>query len=202
MSPLYMALVHHPVLNRRGEVICAAFTNLDLHDLARVAATYGVRRLFIVTPLDDQRALAGRLVGHWVEGFGGAYNADRKRAMALVSVVASLEEAQAAIEADCGAAARLVATAARNGGRPKVAYEELGRDLREGGEGSQPHLLLFGTASGMAEELLERADGLLPPIMGAGEYNHLSVRSAAAIVLDRLVGDQAARGRTRPGRDI
>jgi len=143
-----MALVHHPVYNRRGEVICAALTNLDLHDLARVAATYGVRRLFIITPLDDQRALAGRLIWHWVAGFGGAYNADRKAAMSLTSVVATLEEALAEIRAECGVRRpRLVATAARDGLTPLVGYGELARSLRLGRE---PCLLLFGTASGLA----------------------------------------------------
>jgi len=194
-----MALVHHPVLNRRGEVICAALTNLDLHDLARVAATYGVRRLFVVIPLDDQRALAARLVGHWVSGFGAAYNADRKRAMSLIAVVAGLAEAVEYIAAECGKKPRLVATAARELASPLVAYDDLGRELREG---DGPCLLLFGTASGMAEELLNEADCLLAPIRGAGDYNHLSVRSAAAVVLDRLVGDQGARGPHGPGRVI
>jgi hypothetical protein len=178
-----MAQVHHPVYNRNGEVISAALTNLDLHDLARVAATYGVRRLFIVTPLDDQRELAARLIGHWVEGFGAKYNADRKAALGLVSVVARLDEAVAAIEAECGERPRLFATAARDGRWRVISYGELARSLRSG---EAPCLLLFGTASGMAEELLDQTDAVLPPIRGTGDYNHLSVRSAAAVILDRL----------------
>ena len=42
----------------------------------------------------------------------------------------------------------------------------------------------------MAPELLEEVDAFLPPLAGLGEYNHLSVRSAASIILDRLFGDR------------
>ena len=42
MPRLYLALVHYPVVNRRGEVIVSALINLDLHDIARAAKTFGV----------------------------------------------------------------------------------------------------------------------------------------------------------------
>ncbi len=57
--------------------------------------------------------------------------------------------------------------------------------LREG----DTYLILFGTAWGIAKEVIEQADYILAPIQGNSNYNHLSVRSAAAIVLDRLLGD-------------
>lgn len=196
---LYMALVHYPVYNRRGEVICAAFTNLDLHDLARVAATYGVARLFVVMPLDDQRALCESLMAHWTSGFGAGFNPDRKAAMERVVTVVTLAEATAAIEAECaGAVPRLVATAAREGDWPRVRYADLARDLHQQ---ARPCLLLFGTASGLADEVLGLAEGVLPPIRGQNGYNHLSVRSAAAVVLDRLVGEQITGGEGS-GREI
>jgi hypothetical protein len=47
---------------------------------------------------------------------------------------------------------------------------------------------MFGTGWGMIDELIERADYYLDPIEGPVEYNHLSVRSACAIILDRLTG--------------
>ena len=37
--------------------------------------------------------------------------------------------------------------------------------------------------------LLERADGVLPAIRPFSDYNHLSVRAAAGILTDRLLGD-------------
>ncbi|MBR0179914.1 MAG: RNA methyltransferase, partial [Firmicutes bacterium] len=36
--------------------------------------------------------------------------------------------------------------------------------------------------------VVERADFRLPPIYGREGYNHLSVRSAASIIIDRLLG--------------
>jgi hypothetical protein len=35
---------------------------------------------------------------------------------------------------------------------------------------------------------MAHADYILDPLAGAGTYNHLSVRSAVAIILDRLLG--------------
>ncbi len=52
----------------------------------------------------------------------------------------------------------------------------------------KPYLLLFGTAWGLNQEVFEHVDAVLPPIVGSGVYNHLSVRSAVSIVLDRLLG--------------
>lgn len=43
MSPLYCALVHHPVRDRGGNAVTTAVTNLDVHDIARTARTYGLR---------------------------------------------------------------------------------------------------------------------------------------------------------------
>lgn len=41
----------------------------------------------------------------------------------------------------------------------------------------------------MTREMMEKFDYILEPIHGTGEYNHLSVRSAVAIILDRLAGE-------------
>jgi hypothetical protein len=59
-------------------------------------------------------------------------------------------------------------------------------------DGGEPCLLIFGTAWGLSPALLETADFVLAPIEGPTDYNHLSVRSAAAIILDRLLGDREA----------
>ena len=56
-APLYLALVHHPVRARDGATVTASVTNLDVHDLGRLARTYDVRACFIVTPIAAQRAL-------------------------------------------------------------------------------------------------------------------------------------------------
>ena len=44
-------------------MIASAVTNLDLHDIARAARTYAVDGVYVVTPLEDQRALVERLPG-------------------------------------------------------------------------------------------------------------------------------------------
>jgi len=66
-----------------------------------------------------------------------------------------------------------------------IEYGELRRRLEET---EDVFLLLFGTGWGLLKEDMEKADYILKPIYGFGEYNHLSVRSAAAIILDRLRG--------------
>jgi hypothetical protein len=186
MPRIYLALVHHPVVNRRGEVIAAAVTNLDLHDIARAAHTFGAKAFFVATPLKDQQDLARRIVEHWTIGPGADHNPDRRLAMELVRIVASLEDAIAAVTAGEGRPPKVVATCARL--HPQaIGYAEV-RGLLAA---ERPHLLLFGTAWGLAPAVIAAADCVLSPIAGAAGYNHLSVRSAAAIVLDRLLGVHA-----------
>jgi hypothetical protein len=50
------------------------------------------------------------------------------------------------------------------------------------------YLLLFGTGWGITDDVFSRADLFLEPIEGPTAYNHLSVRSAVSISLDRLFG--------------
>ena len=54
----------------------------------------------------------------------------------------------------------------------------------------QPYLLVFGTGWGLTREVLETSDYVLAPIEGISDYNHLSLRAATAIILDRLMGDR------------
>ena len=183
MPNLYLALVHHPVLNKHGDVIASAVTNLDIHDLARAARTYGVRAVYVVTPLEDQKILVRRIVSHWTAGVGGVFNPDRKTALDLVSIQDSIQSCREDIVTREHAPAVLVATSARP--YPgALAIEGLKQRLREG----TPHLLLFGTAWGLAPECISRSDHILAPIRAEADYNHLSVRSAVSILLDRLVG--------------
>lgn len=85
-----LALVHYPVLNKHGDTIASALTNLDLHDIARSSKTYGVNTFYVITPLQDQQVLAQRIIEHWLDGFGGKYNPHRKEAVKLIKVVGSL----------------------------------------------------------------------------------------------------------------
>ena len=183
---LELALVHYPVLNRLGETIGSAITNLDVHDIARAARTFGARRYWLVTPFAEQRQVAEEIIGHWLEGYGKTANPDRGEALGLVRICEDLGEAARTIEAESGRKPLTLATCARKQPGATVGYGELRARLEQG----EPCLLLFGTGWGLAPEALAAADALLPPITGPGDYNHLSVRTAAAIVLDRLMGER------------
>lgn len=180
MRRFAIALVHHPVLDGRGEVVTTALTNLDVHDLARSAKTYGCSDYFVVHPVEVQRELATRIVTHWTEGSSAKRIPDRKHALALVRPVATLEDAVAALSAD--GRVEVWVTAARAIGSP-ISFPAARRALA--GEGG-PVLLVFGTGWGLAQDVIARADAVLEPIRGPQPWNHLSVRSACAIALDRL----------------
>ncbi|MHB8789300.1 MAG: RNA methyltransferase [Desulfobulbaceae bacterium] len=181
-----IALIHHPVVNKCGETIGSAVTNLDLHDLARAGRTYGVDACWIVTPYADQQELAGQIVRHWTEGYGGTVNPDRKEALSLLQVRADLQQVLTEATAKWGERPLVFATCARPQQNTR-GYDEVRDLLRQG----RPLLLLFGTAWGLAPEVLSGVDATLPPLRGQGDFNHLAVRSAVAIILDRLLGERS-----------
>ena len=180
---LYLCLAHYPVVNKRGEIIASAVTNLDIHDMARAARTYGARALYVITPLEDQQSLVKTLVSHWTTGSGSVYNPTRCQALEMVCIQDTLENACEDIALRGGGYPRTVVTSARNhsGGISLIRFREL---LKTG----NPYLMVFGTAWGLSQACMEEADHILEPIRGNTEYNHLSVRSATSIILDRLLG--------------
>lgn len=183
MRRVAVALVHHPVLDGRGDIVTSAITNLDVHDLARSARTFGASDYFVVHPITAQRELVLAITKHWAEGSSGRRIPARKEALALVRPVASLGDA---FEALGGRAAIEVWTTSAAQGDGVVGTEEA--RARLAGEG-KPVVIVFGTAWGLAAEVHDAADARLAPILGMREeYNHLSVRSACAIYLDRLLG--------------
>ena len=90
MPNLYVALTHYPVVNKSGDIITSAVTNLDLHDISRAAKTYGVKSFYVVTPLKDQQVLAQRIIAHWTDGTGATYNPARRRALETIKVIDSI----------------------------------------------------------------------------------------------------------------
>ncbi len=184
MAELYLALIHHPVLDRGGRTVTAAITSLDIHDLARSAHTFGAHAMFVVHQVEEQRKFAERVLNHWREGHGRQHDSRRREALELVRVVNELDAAIAAIEREAGQRPLLVFTSAS--AREAMSYDEARAHLARGD--AAPLLLMFGTGFGMAPEMAQRADMTLAAIRGPGDYNHLSVRAAASIVLDRLRG--------------
>lgn len=183
MPNLYVALTHYPVVNKEGSVIASALTNLDLHDISRAAKTYGLNSFFVVTPLEDQKLLAKRIIAHWTDGFGAAYNPHRRSALELIRIRDSLSTVYDEVAAEQNDYPVTVATCARKY-PASISYEKLRAMLDNG----KSYVLILGTAWGLAEEFIFSADYVLEPIAGNTDYNHLSVRSAAAIIFDRLLG--------------
>ena len=185
-APVYVALLHHPVYDKNGQIVTTAVTNMDIHDIARSGCTYGLAGFFVVTPVKALQKLALKIVEHWETGYGSQYNSTRKEALALARICDTLDDAIIGIERETGEKPLLIATSARRTeGRASFAAlrEMLHRETR-------PFLILFGTGWGLTETILLQSDYVLEAIEGRGGYNHLSVRSAAAIILDRLLGQR------------
>ncbi len=176
---LHLVLIHYPVLNKRGEIIASAITNLDIHDLARLSATYDVE-FSVVTPLKEQLSLVKKIKDYWSTGFGGKTNPHRKEALSRVRYFSRLEQV-----IFCNATnkkkGKIVLTSAKN-----LCYNLKFSDARKLLHRGEDLYLLLGTAWGLAPEVERLCDYRLEPIIGIGAYNHLSVRTAAAIMVDRL----------------
>lgn len=182
---LDIALIHYPVYNKNREIIGSAVTNLDLHDLARAGRTYGVGTVYIVTPFADQQELVREIVSHWQEGYGALYNKDRKEALTVIEICTDLDELFERVTSARQGRPTILATCAAEQ-KKTIGFQ----DVRAGVAAKENFLLLFGTAWGFTEEVFAMVDGTLPPIVGTGDYNHLSVRSAVAIILDRILGSR------------
>jgi hypothetical protein len=172
-----VALLHHPVLDRQGEIFTTTITNLDLHDISRTVRTYGLEAFFVVHPFEAQRALAERIKRHWVEGPGGVRIPPRREALAILRLARDLDEVRQSF-----GEAEIWTTAAKAHG-PVTDFSEARARLERPGK---PVLLCFGTGWGLAPSLLEGADLRLAPIDAGHGFNHLSVRAACAIAIDRL----------------
>ncbi len=181
-SPVSIALVHHPVVNKEGRVVTTSLTNFDLHDLGRVTRTFGVDRFFIVTPVEVQKKMANYVKSYWREGLGVQYNPDRHEAFEGLEVASTIEESCLTLKKIHGNSPTLIATSARSA-KKTISFKELRGQIRDE---ETPLLLLFGTGWGLAPIVLEQVSRVLEPVQGMSGYNHLPVRSAVAIILDRL----------------
>ncbi len=186
LAPLYLALLHHPVYDKNKRVVTTAITNMDIHDIARSARTYGAKGFYIVNPVKALQKLAAKIIDHWEVGYGSTYNETRKEALALVRLSDTLDQAIIDVERECGTRPSLVATSARPvEGVQRTSFSDL-RDMLE--KSSNPFLLLLGTGWGLTESVLSQSDYILQAVEGSADYNHLSLRSATAIMLHELLG--------------
>ena len=182
-SNIHLALVHFPVYNKFGEVIVSSVTTLDIHDIARACRTYGVGTFYVITPLKTQQELVERLIGHWLTGYGAEYNPTRKEALLKTVVKNNLNDVIKEITEESQKKLRIIVTGAKKTPQ-SIGYEALKKELKQ----EEPSLLVFGTGWGLEKNLIQNADHALLPIEGINGFNHLPVRGAIAIILDRLLG--------------
>ncbi|HXV48247.1 MAG TPA: tRNA (guanosine(37)-N1)-methyltransferase TrmD, partial [Candidatus Binatia bacterium] len=150
-APIYVALLHHPVYDKNGQVVTTAVTNMDIHDIARSGCTYGLRGFFVITPVKALQRLALKIIDHWETGYGSQYNATRKEALALARICDSLDDAIIAIERETGKKPLLVATSARRSKEQRASFAAL-RDVLH--KDTRPFLILLGTGWGLTEAIL------------------------------------------------
>jgi tRNA (guanine37-N1)-methyltransferase len=182
---VYVIEVHDPVVDKNGVKCVTSITGLDVHDIARACRTYGIKKYIIVTPIADQRAMVKKIAGHWTDGYGAEFNPDRSEAMRLIKTCPSIESAVSWIAEREHAAPFTLATTAKMRD-DALHWTSVKRRLLES---DAPAAFLFGTGSGLHDEAVSAASAVMAPISGGVDgYNHLSVRSAAGIVLDRFFG--------------
>ena len=181
---IHLVLIHFPVYNKNGEIVTSSVTTLDVHDISRICKTYDIGSFYVATPLQTQQVLIERIIQHWLTGYGASYNSTRKEALLNTRAKGTLEDVIEDIAHRYGEKPRTIVTDARQ--FPKsVGYEKMRQALAEPGQ----NLLMFGTGWGLERGVVQRADYRLAPIAGNNDYNHLPVRAAIAIILDRLLGN-------------
>jgi len=192
IPPHYVVLMHDQIKLPDGRIGTTSVTSIDIHDTARSCATYGVENFFIVTPLTQQLAIVQTFLDFWHSAEGQAYNPSRYDAVRRVQTATSLAVVLERIRAATGKEPVIITTSAKNISHSNII------DFHDQGavwQHDRPVVFLFGTGQGLADELVAASDYLLVPVKGMTNYNHLSVRSAMAIILDRWLGLQPRRRR-------
>ena len=181
---IYVGLVHYPVYDRKHKTVCTSITNLDLHDIARSCKTYGIMNFFVINPQESQKQIFIRLKKFWKSDFAKSYNIDRFDAFDIIEFVPDIPSAKVWIQKKFNRQPIVISTSARKT-IGSLKYQEV-RDIISK---SYPKLILFGTGDGLTDEVINQSNFHLQNISGVESYNHLSVRSAVAVTLDRLISE-------------
>lgn len=180
---IYIGLIHYPVYDINKKIIVSSIVPYDIVDISRASRTFGVKKYYIIHPFKSQRDTVKRIIDFWTKEKGSFYNEDRKEALKLVRIKRSLKEAIKEIEKEEGEKPKIILTSARKF-ENNINYEKLKEIII-----NYPTLIVFGTGWGIAIDKIEY-DYILEPIYGypkENSYNHLTVRSACSIILDRIV---------------
>jgi len=181
----YVALMHTQVLVKSAGTGDTSITSIDIHDIARSSATYGIKNYFVVSRFEDQHMIMATFLKFWKSEEGKKYNFSRYNAVSRVEPTRSFEEVLNKIKKIEGKEPIVIATSAKNyENLPEIDFYSQGKIWEQ----NRPVLILLGTGQGLCDDLLKKCDYILLPVQGIPDYNHLSVRSAAAIILDRWLG--------------
>jgi hypothetical protein len=185
VSNVAVSIVHYPVYDKNRDIIATSVTNLEIHDIARTCMTFGIDLCYIVTPLAKQRDIVEKLIHHWQFGYGARYNPVRSEALSRVRVKNDVGEMIAEMQKQGNPL--IIGTSSRERKEKGIGYSELYGLMKQG---TRPSLLLFGTGWGLSDEVVDLCERMLVPIKGSGDYNHLSLRVALGIMLDRIFGQR------------
>ena len=190
LNNIYVAVLHYPMIGKDGKIVTTAVANMDVHDIARTCRTYNIKRYYIVNNLPMQRQIVTRVLNYWRNGFGREYNPSRAEALEVVKLVSYYEDLVEDIANENGVLPLKVFTSAKTR-ENTISYEKMRKVILSE---ERPLLILFGTGRGMPLEISETCDFSLEPIRAKSDFNHLSVRSAVAITLDRIIGEDIYQG--------
>ena len=186
MTNLYLGLVHYPVYNKADETITSGITNLDVHDISRSCLTYSVKKYYLIHPNQRQKEIFERLLSFWKSDVAAFYNPHRVDALTVINFAETIKDTIKLINNQEGDDPIIITTTARH--RQDQTSYEYAKKLIDTSE--RPILLLFGTGNGLHDTIHDMADYVLVPIQATAKYNFLSVRSAVAIILDRLLSEE------------
>ena len=186
LNKIYVSLIHYPCLGKDNKIISTAVTNIDIHDIARTCRTYNIKKYYMVTNLPAQQEIIRRVLKFWIDGSGRRFNENRTEALYEVALKPYYEDVIEDITEKEGERPLTVFTSARIR-LNTITFEGMQEEIRSK---TRPILLIFGTGHGLPGEILNTCDYSLEPVRASGDFNHLSVRSAIAIILDRLIGEE------------
>jgi hypothetical protein len=123
------------------------------------------------------------MLDYWTSGFGADYNKTRHEAFKVMEIIDTLDDTIEDIKDRTGEKPVIITTSAKKS-EETMSFKNLSEKINQT---NRPYLVIFGTGWGLTKEIIDRSDYLLEPIEGNTDYNHLSVRSAASIIMDRLL---------------
>ena len=139
----------------------------------------------------EQKALVERIIGHWNAPKTQARHPDRFEALSRTQMVHSFEDVKTDLNTRYKGMPLEVAMPDARPLPNQLDYAQVRRKWDSEAQ-SGVKIIVLGTGWGIAPEFFPEVHTFLAPIygpLGREGYNHLSVRAAAAIILDRLFGD-------------